>query len=159
MMIRRLTPLLVLVGSIVALVASPAGAAAATSISGTYTATDFGATVCQPLSQTRLECTTTGFASSYEGDLEGTSTSAFHQVIDCARGKTVGVGSETFTGSIDGAAGTLTWQLWFTSDFDCTTFIPSNLRIVAVPRDGEGGLAGIHGVLLFGDIAYHGVVT
>jgi hypothetical protein len=157
-MIRRISVLLALVGCLAAVVASPAGAGRATQVSGTYTVVDFGTTVCEPLSPTRLNCTTTGFASDYDGDLEGVSTASFQQVIDCVRGKTVGHGSETFTGSVGGAFGTLTWQLWLTSDFDCASFFPSSLRIVAAPIHGGGDLAGVHGVLFFGDVAYRGVL-
>jgi Protein of unknown function (DUF3224) len=158
-MIRRLSMLLVLVGCLAALVASPAGAArGAAHVSGTYTAVDFGTTACERLDDARVSCTTTGLTSDYDGDLDGLSTASFRQVIDCARGRTVGEGSETFTGTIGGEAGTLTWQLWFTSDFDCSSFLPSNLRIVAVPTQGGGGLAGLRGVLLFGDTDYRGVL-
>ena len=158
-MIRLLTPLLVLAGCTAALVAAPADAGrGALHVSGTYTAVDFGATECEPLDEARLSCTTTGFRSEFEGDLDGLSTSSFRQVIDCARGRTVGHGSERFTGSIGNASGTLTWRLWFTSDFDCATFSPANLRIVAVPTEGAGDLAGLRGVLLFGDTDYQGVL-
>jgi hypothetical protein len=158
-MIRRITPLLALLVAVGAVLAAPAGAVRATQVSGKYVVDDFGTTTCTPLSEARLDCTTTGLASGYTvGDLQGTSTSRFRQVIDCARGKTVGHGSETFTGSIGGSSGTLTWQLWFTSDFDCATFFPSSLRIVAVPTHGTGGLAGVRGVLLCGDRGYWGVL-
>ena len=159
-MIRRISLLLVLAGALAALAASPAGAGqGAAHVSGTYTAVDFGTTSCEPLDDGRLSCTTTGFGSDFDGDLDGVSTSSFRQVIDCAQGRTVGHGSETFTGSIGNASGTLTWRLWFTSDFDCATFVPANLRIVAVPTQGGGGLAGLHGVLLFGDADYRGVLA
>jgi hypothetical protein len=158
-MIRRLSVLLAVGGCLAALVASAADAGwGAAHVSGTYTAVDFGTTACEPLDDARLGCTTTGFTSDYDGDLDGLSTSSFRQVIDCVRGRTVGYGSETFTGAIGGEAGTLTWQLWFTSDFDCAGFFPSNLRIVAVPTNGGGALAGLHGVLLFGDTDYRGVL-
>ena len=160
-MIRRISVLLALVGCLAAVVAVPAGAGrgGAIQVSGSYGVADFGATTCAPLGDTQLSCTTTGFASDYrEGDLKGTSTSSFQQVIDCARGKTVGRGSETFTGSIGSASGTLTWELWFSSDFDCATFFPSNLRIVAVPTRGTGSLGGLHGVLFFDDTHYRGVL-
>jgi hypothetical protein len=158
-MIRRITLLLAIGVAVGAVLAAPAAAGRATQVSGRYEVVDFGTTTCAPLSETRLDCTTTGLASGYAvGDLQGTSTSRFRQVIDCARGKTVGHGSETFTGSIGGSSGTLTWQLWFTSDFDCATFFPSNLRIVAVPTQGTGGLAGVRGVLVFDDVGYRGVL-
>ena len=160
-MIRRISVLLALVGCLAAVAAVPAGAGrgGAIQVSGSYGVADFGTTTCAPLGDTQLSCTTTGFASDYpEGDLNGASMSSFRQVIDCARGKTVGRGSETFTGSIGSVSGTLTWELWFSSDFDCTTFFPSNLRIVAVPTGGTGGLAGLHGVLFFNDTHYRGVL-
>lgn len=157
-MIRRITLLLALLVAVGAVVAAPAGAGQDAQVSGTYTVVVFDEPVCEALSETRMACTTTGFVSEYDGDLDGASTASFEQVIDCARGKTIGHGSETFTGSIGGASGTLTWQLGFTADFDCSSGFPSNLRIVAVPTRGTGGLAGLRGVLLFGDTTYRGVL-
>jgi hypothetical protein len=158
-MIRRiaLSSLLVfcLAGAVVAQATADRGAS---HVAGTYTVSDFGTTTCDPLGTTSLVCRTTGFRIDYDGDLDGLSTSSFDQVIDCARGRTMGRGSETFTGSVNGVGGTLTWQLVFVSDFDCASFFPSNLRIVAVPTEGGGALAGTHGVLLFGDTDYTGVL-
>jgi Protein of unknown function (DUF3224) len=159
-MARRISLLLAVVLAVGALGAAPAVAGSGSvHVSGYYRVDGIGETACEPVGVTRLRCTTTGLASTYErGDLDGTSSSSFEQIIDCARGRTAGYGSETFTGSIHGVSGTLTWQLGFTSDFDCSTFFPSNLRIVAVPVWGSGDLAGLHGVLLFADDSYRGVL-
>jgi hypothetical protein len=158
-MIRRFTLLLALVASVGAVVSAPAGAGRAMQVSGKYAVDVVPPPECAPLSETRLVCTVTGLAASYtDGDLQGTSTASFRQVIDCARGKTAGQGTETFTGSIGDASGTLTWQLWFTADFDCTTGFPVNLRILAVPTHGEGGLSGLRGELFFDDTTYRGVL-
>ena len=157
-MIRRSILLLALIAAVGVVVAAPAGAERATQVSGRYAVDVVPLPACDALSETRLVCTVEGLAASYTGDLQGTSTASFRQVIDCASGKTVGQGTETFTGSIGGASGSLTWQLWFTADFDCTTGFPVNVRIVAVPTHGEGGLAGLRGLLLFDDTTYRGVV-
>ena len=158
-MIRRIALSSLLVCCVAAALVSQAAAdRGASHVAGTYTVSDFGTTTCDPLGTTRLGCRTTGLRSDYDGDLEGVSTSSFDQVIDCARGRTVGRGSETFTGSVNGVGGTLTWHLAFMSDFDCASFFPSNLRIVAVPTAGGGGLADTRGVLLFGDTDYTGVL-
>ncbi len=160
-MIRRIAPLLALL--VCAAVSLGAGAADAkgrpTLVSGQYAVAELGATSCEPIDATRLRCRTSGLTSAYEGDLEGTSTADFDQVIDCAAGRTTGHGAETFTGSLGGgASGTLTWRLWLTAAFDCTTFFPSNLRIVAVVTRSTGAFAGSHGVLVFDDTSYRGVL-
>jgi hypothetical protein len=158
-MIRRIALSSLLVFCVAGASASQAVAdRGASHVAGTYAVSDFGTTTCDPLGATRLVCRTAGLRIDYDGDLAGVSTSGFEQVIDCARGRTVGRGSETFTGSVNGVGGTLTWQLVFVSDFDCASFFPSDLRIVAVPTEGGGGLAGTHGVLLFGDTDYTGVL-
>ena len=158
-MIRRIALCSLLACCVAGAMASHAAAdRGASRVAGTYTVFDFGTTTCDPLGPSRLVCRTTGLRSDYDGGLDGLSTSSFDQVIDCARGRTIGRGSETFTGSVNGVGGTLTWGLAFVSDFDCASFFPSNLRIVAVPTTGGGGLAGTHGVLLFGDTDYTGVL-
>lgn len=129
-----------------------------TSVSGGYGVTALGDTTCAPLPGDRLHCRTTGLEATYEGDLVGTSTASFAQVIDCAAGRTVGHGTETFTGSLGTRTGTLTWSLAFTSDFDCTTFFPTNLRIVAVVTQGTGALLGSRGLLVFDDTTYRGLL-
>jgi hypothetical protein len=139
-----------------------AGGAHDVGVSGGYEARDFGTTDCVPLDDVRLRCTTTGFVSRYleNGDLVGWSTASFEQVIDCAHGRTVGRGVETFDGSVRGGpAGRLTWKLAFVADFDCVGFYPSNLHVVGVVVDGSGPLAGTRGVLLFDDSHYRGVLT
>jgi hypothetical protein len=123
-------------------------------VAGTYTATDLGTTDCVPLSDTRLHCTTSGFASAYLGGLVGSSTANFEQVIDCATGRTNGVGVETFSGSVRGGpTTTLRWRLYFSADFDCGTFFPSGLRIVGIVTNGP-----VRGVLFFDDTTYRGVL-
>jgi hypothetical protein len=124
-------------------------------VAGTYTATDLGTTECVPLSDTRLHCTTSGFASAYRGGLVGSSTASFEQVIDCATGRTNGTGVETFSGSVRGGpTTTLRWRLYFSADFDCGTFFPSRLRIIGIVTNGP-----LHGVLFFDDTTYRGVLA
>ena len=55
---------------------------------------------------------------------------------------------------------TLTWHLSFTSDFDCSSGFPSNLRAIAKlkKRQGTGELAGLGGRLRFDDTTYSGVL-
>ncbi len=161
----RLSRLLVLIPLALLVVAAGAEGAVAgghhgARVAGIYTATDFGNTECEPLDEVRLRCTTSGFVSTYEGDLVGTSTTNFEQVINCATGRTVGHGAETFTGTIRGkTTGTLSWRLVLSADFDCATFFPSNLHIVAVVTKGTAGLAGVRGVLLFDDTTYSGLLV
>lgn len=141
---------------------SMAGGVGDLRVSGDYGVQEggFGTTDCVPLDDVRLRCTTTGFTSDYSGDLVGSSTASFEQVIDCAHGRTVGRGLETFEGSVRGGRpGTLTWTLVFTADFDCTQFFPSSLHIVGVVVKGTGGLAHTRGALLFDDSHYVGVLT
>jgi hypothetical protein len=130
-------------------------------VSGTYSVTDFGAIDCAPVgaSATLVRCSTTGLVSVYEGSLTGTSRADFTQIIDCARGFTFGSGIESFTGSVaQVGSGTLTWRIFFRSAFDCTTFSVSDFTGIGVNVSGSGGLAGLNGVLRFGDITYNGVL-
>jgi hypothetical protein len=148
-----------------ALVAAPAVPAAShgrpIQVSGTYSVTDFGAIDCAPLgpSATLLRCSATGLVSVYEGSLTGTSQADFTQIIDCARGFTFGSGVETFTGSVPNVgSGTLTWRIFFRSRFDCTTFSVSDFSGLGFGISGSGALAGLNGVLRFGDVTYDGVL-
>ena len=127
-------------------------------VAGEYEVHGLGTTDCVALDAVRLQCSTSGLESRYEGSLDGYSTASFEQVIDCATGKTHGHGTESFDGTVRGRPGSLTWRLVFTSDFDCATFFPSNLRIVAAITGSSGGLAPLHGVLLFDDDSYRGVL-
>lgn len=137
-----------------------AGGAHGVFVAGAYTVPDFGMTDCTPLDDTHLRCSTTALKSDYTGDLTGTTRADFKQTIDCAAGRARGHGVETFTGSLDGGpAGTLTWRLYFTSDVDCATLAPTNLRIIAIVKRGTGRLAGLRGVLLFDDTTYRGVLS
>jgi hypothetical protein len=158
---RKLVLLIAVVTAALASLGPAAAAAPArvAALSGGYNVTAFGETTCAPVPGDRLECRTTGLEATYDGSLVGRSTARFVQLIDCAAGRTVGHGTETFVGSVGGRTGTLTWSLVLTSDFDCTTFFPSNLRIVAVVTRGTGGLLGSRGLLLFDDTSYRGVVT
>ena len=157
----RLTVALAVVAStfVVIVPGAVAGGRHRVVVAGTYTVADLGTTDCTTLDETRLRCRTTGLKSDYAGDLVGQTTADFRQTIDCAGGRTRGHGVETFSGSLlGGAAGTLTWRLHFTADFDCATFVPSNLRILGVLKRGTGGLAGLRGLLLFDDTSYHGLL-
>jgi hypothetical protein len=133
-------------------------APAAIHVSGTYEVSDFGTTTCAPLAKPFLVgCSTTGFVSQYDGSLEGSSTSSFVQVINCETGRTAGIGTETFTGSVEGVgSGTLTWLIRFRSAFDCATFSVSNFSATGVIVSGTGDLAGLEGKLHFGDVTYEG---
>ena len=130
-------------------------------VSGTYEVYDFGTGGCEPVgtSPELLRCTTTGLRSRYSGDLQGNATANFIQIINCRTGRTVGHGDETFAGSVDGGGeGTLTWRVFFAAAFDCTTFFPSNFRAFALIQSSSGALAGLGGVLFFGDVTYDGVL-
>jgi len=135
------------------------GALGSGRVSGTYSPVDFGNTECVALDDVRLHCATSGFKSRYEGDLVGESTATFEQVINCATGRTYGLGVETFGGSLRGGrSGVLTWRFVLEADFDCEAFFPSNLRILGVVTKGSGGLASVRGALLFDDTSYRGLL-
>ena len=136
-----------------------AGARPDARVSGTYTVTDFGGTNCTPLSATVLRCATKGLKSDYSGDLIGDATSDFDQLIDCATGRTVGQGLETFSGTVRGGpAGTLVWRIVFAADFDCGTFYPTKFHAVSLITRATGGLNGASGILRFGDVSYDGLL-
>jgi hypothetical protein len=84
----------------------------------------------------------------------------FTQLINCLTSRTTGTGTETFTGSIAGVAGsgTLAWIDQFSSDFDCTLFFPFNLAINSVGVKGSGAFAGLQGRLTFTDTTYSGTL-
>jgi hypothetical protein len=136
-----------------------AGPKHANHVSGTWGVAGEGTTTCdpEPKHPERLRCETTGFQSSYDGDLQGLSAIDFGWKIDCAKGRAEGGGDETLTGSLDGSpAGTLTWRIHFRADFDCTTFLLSNFDAHAEIRDGTGGFDRVHGNLRFDDTTYEG---
>jgi hypothetical protein len=147
------------VGAVIAVSAASAGEAI--NVSGTYTATDFGSTDCAPVGASgfMLRCSTTGFVSEYSGDLEGAAVADFTELIDCKTSRAVGIGTETFTGSVRGVgSGTLTYTDQFSSDIDCTSFVPMNLDLDSVAVKGSGGLAGLQGKLHFTDTTYSGTL-
>jgi hypothetical protein len=156
------------VGAVTALVAAVvtctaiAGGHRAIHVSGDYEL-DFarlGTTDCTPIDTIRLRCTTTDMGFDYHGDLTGSTTIQFEQIVNCRTGVTRGSGTETFTGSIAGAPGTVTWHVSFGSEFDCLSGFPSNLRAIAnlKKRQGTGELAGLKGTLRFDDTTYRGVL-
>lgn len=137
-----------------------AGGHHALRVSGGYSLSGLGTTDCIPIDDIRLRCTTTDMEFDYTGDLTGSTTIRFEQIVNCETGVTGGQGIETFTGWIGGAFGTVTWHLSFTSDFDCQSGFPSSLRAIAKlrKRQGTGELAGFGGRLRFDDTAYSGVL-
>jgi hypothetical protein len=150
-MVRRL----VLALSVVActLVAAPAAASAppgSTAVSGIWVPVDFGTELCTPHGPHIFRCTVTGFSTAYTGDLTGTSSAEFVELVNCKTGKVHGHGTETFTGSVAGVgAGTLTWRIHFSATVasDCETLTSFDGRGVVV--GGTGDLAGLHGTLEF----------
>jgi hypothetical protein len=141
--------------------ASSAARVGLVKVSGTWTATDFGALNCAPIGSSTflIRCSTTNFKSAYDGSLQGESTVDFTQTIDCLGGFTYGSGLERFSGSIAGVGtGTVTWQIFFYSAFDCTTFSLSGFKALAVIQSGTGDLAGVRGTLFFDDVSYWGVL-
>jgi uncharacterized protein DUF3224 len=141
--------------------ASGATATQGVHVRGTYAVTDLGTTTCGPVgkSPNLLRCDTIGFVSEYSGDMIGTATVDFTQVIDCKNGRTRGKGVETFTGTIDGTgAGTLTWHDHFHATTDCVTFGLSNFVLKAVGFSGTGALAGLHGKIDFTLTDYDGTL-
>jgi len=103
-------------------------------------------------------CHTTGFLSLYSGSLTGVSVADFTTIIDCKTGRTVGQGTETFTGQLAGVvgSGSLTWAIRFTSAFDCSTFLVSDFSGSSGITSGTGALAGLTGHIVFGDTTYTG---
>ena len=83
-----------------------------TAVSGAYSPEPpFGTTTCVQVGASGfvLRCDTTDFVSDYSGSLQGTAVADFTELINCQTGRSVGHGTETFTGSLDGVAGTLTY--------------------------------------------------
>ena len=160
---RRLLAVLTLTSAVVVvLVVAAVGQAAAggVSVSGTYSASDFGTTTCVPVgaSAFMFRCDTAGFVSQYSGDLIGVAVADFSSLINCQTGREIGHGTETFTGSMGGMTGALSWTDVFSADVDCTTFFPFNLDIKSVAVKGSGGFAGMQGKLTFTDTSYSGTL-
>jgi len=151
-----------LFASLVGLVlTSGATAAKGVHVSGTYTVTDLGTTTCGPVggSPNLLRCDTTGFVSQYAGDMTGTATVNFTQVINCKTGRTQGKGIETFTGTINGVgSGSLTWHDHFHATTDCITFGLSDFVLKAVGFSGTAALAGLQGRIDFTLTDYDGTL-
>jgi hypothetical protein len=137
-----------------------AGTQSVLRVSGTYQLVEVAGLDCSPIDDARLACTVTGARSIYPtGQFDGESVADFRSVIDCAKGRTYAVGSETFTGSIAGSpSGTMTWQFVLAADFDCVTFAPTNIHLVGIVTGATGGLSGTRGVVQFGDTTYTGVL-
>jgi hypothetical protein len=163
MMWSRLLAVLTLTTSVLVLLLAPTGQASAAgdvTVSGTYSASDFGVTTCVPVgvSGFMFRCDTTGFVSQYSGDLSGVAVADFRALINCKTQREIGYGTETFVGSRGGTQGTLTWTDVFSADIDCTTFFPFNLDISSVAVKGSGGFAGLQGKLTFTDTTYSGTL-
>jgi hypothetical protein len=144
-------------GALQAASGSAAGAATV-QVSGGWTVTSLGDYSCDPDGPPFvLRCSTTGFTTQYSGSLVGTTTVDFVQIIDCATGRTLGHGLETFTGSIVGVgSGTLTWRIHFSSEIDCATFELSNFSGRGVVVSGSGSFADLNGSIEFGIDSYEG---
>jgi len=131
-------------------------------VSGAYAPEPpFGNTTCRPVGASgfMLRCDVTGFVSDYTGSLTGTAVADFTELINCKTGRSVGHGTETFTGSLAGVgSGTLTYTDQFSSDFDCVGGFPFNLDIDSVAVKGTGALAGLQGKLHFDDTSYSGTL-
>jgi hypothetical protein len=156
--VRRLVLAVAIVSAALVAAQAAAAAPARVDVSGTYTVTDFGTLACAPGGSLFVfRCTTTGLVSQYSGSFQGTSVSNFEQIIDCKTSRTLGQGTETFTGSVaDIGSGTLTWGIRFQSDFDCATFSVSGFLGNGVVTSGTGDLAGLNGRIQFGDVSYEG---
>lgn len=62
-----------------------------------------------------------------------------------------------FTGTTAGVgSGTLTWNIRFTSSFDCATFAVADFSGSGAIVSGTGALAGLQGTLQFGESDYQG---
>jgi hypothetical protein len=144
--------------------ASQAAAGSAIPVSGTYFVSDFGTTTCVSVGASGFEfrCDTTGLVSQYSGDLTGAAVADFTALINCKTGRETGHGTETFTGSLVGGSGSLSWIDQFSSDVDCSfapdLFIPFNLDINSVAVEGSGGFTGLQGRLTFTDTTFTGVL-
>ena len=57
----------------------------------------------------KFRCDTTGLVSQYSGDLTGAAVADFTALINCKTGRETGHGTETFTGSLAGLQGRLTF--------------------------------------------------
>jgi hypothetical protein len=150
-----------IIGALVLVISGTASGSPVFSVSGTYSPSNFGSTTCASVGTSgfMFRCTTTGFTSQYSGDLVGTATADFTQLIDCKTSHATGTGVETFTGSVAGVgSGMLSWIDEFSWDIDCRTFIPFNLDINSVAVKGSAGLAGLQGRLAFTDTTYSGTL-
>jgi hypothetical protein len=146
-------------GALALVTAGQASAGGAIQVSGTYSVSNVGDTICTPVGSTgfMFRCDTTGLVSDYSGDLTGTAVADFTSLINCQTHRETGHGTETFTGSIAGVgSGTLGWTDQFSSDFDCDLFFPFNLDIKSVAVKGSDGLEGLQGKLGFTDTTYSG---
>lgn len=158
---RLFAAILALVAAAAVYVAPAFSAGRAIHVSGSYGVLDFGTPHCVPNAHNPalVTCRITGFKSSYDGDLVGSSTIDFVQTIDCAAGRTWGFGIETFSGDVNQQGhGTLTWALAFNADFDCVNGYPFNFVGLATIVRSSGGLAGTSGTLHFGDTDYDGIL-
>jgi len=152
---------LVLALLVVLALASDATAKNGVHVSGTYAVTDEGSTTCAPVgtSPNLLLCHVTGFVAQYAGDMTGTSTVDFTDLIDCKTGHYRGQGIETFTGTIEGVgAGTLTWHEHFHGTTNCETFELSEFFLKALGFSGTGDLAALDGKIGFTLDTYDGVL-
>jgi hypothetical protein len=158
-MVKRLALMLALVGCTLA--AAPAAATAlpgSIAVSGVWIPFDFGTETCTPHGPHVFGCTVTGFSTAYTGDLIGSSSAEFVEIVNCKTGKVQGHGTDTFTGSVTGVgSGTLTWRIHFSATVgsDCETLTSFEGRGVIV--GGTGDLAGLRGTLEFAfDLTYTG---
>jgi hypothetical protein len=155
--------MLVLVVSVLGLaLASASSAGTVVRVSGTDVGPDSGTTICQPVGSSGflLNCAISGFVTNFTGDLTGTLDSSFTLMINCNSSRFLASGVETFTGSVAGVgSGTLTWTAHLHATFNCSTGTLSNLAGTGTIVSGTGGLAGLHGTLIFTGDTYTGILT
>ena len=128
-------------------------------VSGTTSTLDLGTSTCRLQGPYLVSCETTGFVTGFSGTLVGSSSTDNAVLINCKKGRYLGEGTETFTGSVFGVgSGTSTWRLHFSGGVtpDCSTL--TSFEGTAVLIHGTGDLAGLHGTLSFEDSTYSGSV-
>ena len=102
---------------------------------------------------------TPDFATIFAGDLVGTISSHFTWNTDCTSNLIAGHGVETFTGSAATVgSGTLRWHTRSRATFDRSMQTLTNLRGTATIVSGTGALTGRHGILIFADQTYCGIL-
>jgi hypothetical protein len=130
-----------------ALVPAAAGATAAVPIAGAITPVSDGACTAPTVEGPLVRWSCTGATESYAGDLSSTADAEFSVsgTFNTRSGSTVTRGTETFTGCVRSACGTLEWNWHVTFSTDPVTLAVLHGRGQARITAGTGALSGAKG--------------